>query len=312
MEIDLRGRRPVLDFDRLYPGGIMPLKVRGVAVAEESEVEVTVEAITPLRINSGSVRIGHDDEFTLFIPASDVSPFVMEIAVDESDIACIPRVYGDRAVLLQFADAVADEDAPTFEHSEMGELSRFVRRVSDRSFLVLLEASTFALTGSFEPIEAVTVEVEEIEEGDDETRAEFIISFSDVPDGGFFRISDSTGSTDKLHYSASAWEIEKALIDDGITGYQVYQVASNPAAFSVVADFPGVVETPEVETRFASPVGFTAELDLSELTLRASLAGVTSETCFLAVKVDGVTVFSDMIPLMRLFDGGLLASDIVI
>jgi hypothetical protein len=306
MEIDLRGKRPALDFDKLYAGDVMPLTVRGVTLTEESVASVMVETITPLRINSGSVRINHGGFSTAFVSAKDASPYVLELAIDESDVAGIPSAYNDSALLLTYGAAVPDETAPTFEHSELGVLPGFVRRVSDRVFVIPLALSKFSLTGAFDAIEDVTITVDEIEEGDDETRAEFSISFSGTPDGGFWLISDSTGSTGKLHHSASAREIEKALSDAGISGFRVYVATESPQSFFLVADSPGVVETPIVESHFVAPSGFTATLDLSDLTLRASLAGIQSQSCILSVVVDNVTVFSDLIPLMRLFDGGLL------
>jgi len=306
MEIDLRGKRPALDFDKLYAGDVMPLTVRGVTLTEESVVGVTVETITPLSINSGSVRINHGGFSTAFVSAKDASPYVLELAIDESDVAGIPSAYNDSALLLTYGAAVPDESAPTFEHSEIGVLPGFVRRVSDRVFVIPLALSKFALTGAFDAIEPVTLELEELEEGDETTRAEYMLSFSGRVDEGFFRLSASTSKTAKIHHSASAWEIERAMVAAGITAYKVYLALEDPREFAIVANAAGALPDLTVESHFVAPSGFTSTLDLSDLTLRASLAGIQSQSCILSVVVDGVTVFSDLLPLMRLFDGGLL------
>lgn len=306
MEIDLRGKRPSLDFDQLHPGDILPLKVRGVAVTAESEVSVSVETVSPLEIKSGSVRINYGGESTAFISAVDASPYVMELAVDESEVAGVPSVYSESALLMTFGSAVTDENAPTLEHSEIGVLPGFVRRVTDRVFVIPLAVKTFALAGGFDPIAPAEITVEETEAGDATTRAEYLLSFSDVPDGGFWIIYDDDAESGKLHHSASGWEIERNLIGSAITGYKVYAVERNPNVFSLIANAPGESGPVTVSTHFLAPSGFTAELDLTELNLRASLAGIRAESCILSVKVDGVTVFSDLMPLMRLFDGGFL------
>jgi hypothetical protein len=57
MDIDLRGKRPVVDFDKDNAGDDMPVTVRGVYVADCDDVEITIETPVPLRIGSGKVRI---------------------------------------------------------------------------------------------------------------------------------------------------------------------------------------------------------------------------------------------------------------
>ena len=75
MDIELRGKRPVVDFDKVNAGDVLPITVRGVDAVDGDDVEVIVETPVPLRIGSGKVRINAVGESTRWIDADDLSHF---------------------------------------------------------------------------------------------------------------------------------------------------------------------------------------------------------------------------------------------
>lgn len=307
MEIDLRGKRPTVDFDRLTVGDVLPLTVRGIDTGDSGTVQVKVDTVSPLKIRSGKVRINYGVDASRWIDAQELSPYVLAKALQQADIGSEVREVS-RGVLIEFGETVLDANAPTLEHDDLGTLSSFVRRVDSTSFLVVIEVSTLAFEGTFTDLSAATMSVTTVASGNASTKARFTVAFSDYPDGGYYLLSDGVGVA-RLHWQASPWEIERSLVDAGITNLQCFERNTEPPSFSLVGDTVGAVAAPTVESHLYGPIGFTAELDLSALALRAALAGVQSESCIFSVKVNGVTVYSELTPLAKLFEGGRLAGD---
>jgi hypothetical protein len=308
MDIDLRGKRPVVDFDKVNAGDVLPVTVRGVDVADGDDVEVTIETPVPLRIGSGKVRITAVGESTRWIDADDLTPYVLGLALNEALTDVTTEVKSD-SVVLYFDTNIQDGDAPVLEHSGLGELPDFVTRKGQRVFVIRLEVVTLALEGTFLELDAAEFTMTEIELGGVADRGEYALALSDYPDFGFFRIKSGNSITDQLYWQASAWEISRALKAASITGFSVYATTANPPEFRILADAVGVIPALTVESFLFGPNGFEATLDLSELSLRAGLAGVRSMTCNFVVRVNGLTVFSDLFPLSRLIRGGSIAGD---
>lgn len=308
MDIDLRGKRPVVDFDKVNAGDVLPITVRGVDVADGDDVEVIVETPVPLRIGSGKVRINAVGESTRWIDADDLSPYVLGLALNEALTDVTAEVKSD-SVVLYFDTNISDGDAPALEHSGLGELPDFVTRNGQRVFVIRLEVVTLALEGTFLELDAAEFTMTQVQAGGASDRGEYTLDLSDYPDFGFFRIKSGSNITDQLYWQASAWEISRALKAASITGFSVYATTANPPQFQILADAVGVITAPTVESFLFGPGGFEATLDLSELSLRAGLAGLRSMACNFVVRVNGLTVFSDLFPLSRLIRGGSIASD---
>ena len=308
MDIDLRGKRPVVDFDKVNAGDVLPVTVRGVDVADGDDVEITIETPAPLRIGSGKVRINAVSESTRWIDADDLTPYVLGLALNEALSDVTTEVKSD-SVVLYFDTNIQDGDAPVLEHSGLGELPDFVTRKGQRVFVIRLEVVTLALEGTFLELDAAEFTMTEIELGGVSDRGEYALALSDYPDFGFFRIKSGNNITDQLYWQASAWEISRALKAASITGFSVYATTANPPEFRILADAVGAIPALTVESFLFGPNGFEASLDLSELSLRAGLAGVRSMTCNFVVRVNGLTVFSDLFPLSRLIRGGSIAGD---
>lgn len=308
MDIDLRGKRPIVDFDTINAGDVLPLIVRGVDVVDGDDVEVIVETPTPLRIESGKVRINAVGESTRWIDADDLSPYVLGLALNEALTDVTTEVKSD-SVVLYFDANIQDGDAPVLEHSGLGELPDFVTRKGQRVFVIRLEVVTLALEGSFFALDPAEFTMTEVEAGSVTDRAEYILELSDYPDFGFFRINSGTDMTDELYWQAGAWEISRALRAAHIDGFSVFANQANPPAFRILADEVGITPALTVESLLFGPIGFEASIDLSELSLRAGLAGIRSMTCNFVVRVNGITVFSNLFPLSRLIRGGSIAGD---
>ena len=308
MDIDLRGKRPVVDFDKVNAGDVLPVTVRGVDVADGDDVEITIETPVPLRIGSGKIRINAVGESTRWIDADDLTPYVLGLALNEALSDVTTEVKSD-SVVLYFDTNIQDGDAPVLEHSGLGELPDFVTRKGQRVFVIRLEVVTLALEGTFLELDAAEFTITEVEAGGVSDRGEYALALSDYPDFGFFRIKSGNNITDQLYWQASAWEISRALKAASITGFSVYATTANPPEFRILADAVGVIPALTVESFLFGPNGFEASLDLSELSLRAGLAGVRSMTCNFVVRVNGLTVFSDLFPLSRLIRGGSIAGD---
>ena len=308
MDIDLRGKRPVVDFDKVNAGDVLPVTVRGVDVADGDDVEITIETPVPLKIGSGEVRITAVGESTRWIDADDLTPYVLGLALNEALSDVTTEIKSD-SVVLYFDTNIQDGDAPVLEHSGLGELPDFVTRKGQRVFVIRLEVVTLALEGTFLELDAAEFTMTEIELGGVSDRGEYALALSDYPDFGFFRIKSGNNITDQLYWQASAWEISRSLKAASITGFSVYATTANPPEFRILADAVGVIPALTVESFLFGPNGFEATLDLSELSLRAGLAGVRSMTCNFVVRVNGLTVFSDLFPLSRLIRGGSIAGN---
>jgi hypothetical protein len=308
MDIDLRGKRPVVDFDKVNAGDVLPVTVRGVDVVDGDDVEITIETPSPLRIGSGKVRITAVGESTRWIDADDLTPYVLGLALNEALTDVTTEIKSD-SVVLYFDTNIQDGDAPVLEHSGLGELPDFVTRKGQRVFVIRLEVVTLALEGTFLELDAAEFTMTEVEAGGVADRGEYSLALSDYPDFGFFRIRSGTDVTDQLYWQSGAWEISRALKAAYIDGFSVYATTANPPEFRILADAVGVIPALTVESFLFGPNGFEASLDLSELSLRAGLAGVRSMTCNFVVRVNGLTVFSDLFPLSRLIRGGSIAGD---
>ena len=308
MDIDLRGKRPVVDFDKVNAGDVLPVTVRGVDVVDGDDVEITIETPSPLRIGSGKVRITAVGESTRWIDADDLTPYVLGLALNEALTDVTTEIKSD-SVVLYFDTNISDGDAPVLEHSGLGELPDFVTRKGQRVFVIRLEVVTLALEGTFLELDAAEFTMTEVEAGGVADRGEYSLALSDYPDFGFFRIRSGTDVTDQLYWQSGAWEISRALKAAYIDGFSVYATTANPPEFRILADAVGVIPALTVESFLFGPNGFEASLDLSELSLRAGLAGVRSMTCNFVVRVNGLTVFSDLFPLSRLIRGGSIAGD---
>ena len=99
MDIDLRGKRPVVDFDKVNAGDVLPVTVRGVDVADGDDVEITIETPVPLRIGSGKIRINAVSESTRWIDADDLTPYVLGLALNEALTDVTTEVKSDSVVL---------------------------------------------------------------------------------------------------------------------------------------------------------------------------------------------------------------------
>ena len=308
MDIDLRGKRPVVDFDTVNAGDVLPVTVRGVDAVDGDDVEITIETPVPLKIGSGEVRITAVGESTRWIDADDLTPYVLGLALNEALSDVTTEIKSD-SVVLYFDTNIQDGDAPALEHSGLGELPDFVTRKGQRVFVIRLEVVTLALEGTFLELDAAEFTMTEIQAGGASDRGEYALALSDYPDFGFFRIKSGNKITDQLYWQAGAWEISRALKAASITGFSVYATTANPPEFRILADAVGVIPALTVESFLFGPNGFEATLDLSELSLRAGLAGVRSMTCNFVVRVNGLTVFSDLFPLSRLIRGGSIAGD---
>lgn len=308
MDIDLRGKRPVVDFDKINAGDVLPITVRGVDAVDGDDVHIIIKSPVPLRIGSGKIRITAVGESTRWIDADDLSPYVLGLALNEALTDVITDVKAD-SVVLYFDANISDGDAPVLEHSGLGELPDFVTRKGQRVFVIRLEVVTLALDGAFLELDAAEFTMTEVVAGNVSDRGKYTLALSDYPDFGFFRIKSGNNITDQLYWQASAWEISRALKAASITGFSVYATTANPPQFQILADVAGVITAPTVESFLFGPGGFEATLDLSELSLRAGLAGVRSMACNFVVRVNGLTVFSDLFPLSRLIRGGSIAGD---
>jgi hypothetical protein len=308
MDIDLRGKRPVVDFDKVNAGDVLPITVRGVDAVDGDDVDIIIETPVPLRIGSGKIRINAVGESTRWIDADDLSPYVLGLALNEALSDVTTDVKAD-SVVLYFDANISDGDAPVLEHSGLGELSDFVTRKGQRVFVIRLEVVTLALEGVFIELSPASITMTEVQAGGSAARGEYTLVLSDYPDFGFFRILSGTDVTDQLYWQSGAWEISRALRAAHIDGFSVFATQSDPPEFQILADEVGVIPALTVESFLFGPSGFEATLDLSELSLRAGLAGVRSMTCNFVVRVNGLTVFSDLFPLSRLIRGGSIASD---
>lgn len=297
--------------DSLRPGDDLTFNLHGVDIDlnETPAAELTLSLQKPYPINEGEFTFTYGANSTPAIPAEECTAYNLNIALN--DLASIVsaggvEVYDDRDRLIVHFLAVGSRNAFTAYHSILGTLSgRSVVLVAGNdnhraSIELDLTCQVLAQSTSSTNLDAVTVTVTEINEGDADEQQRDRITIAGKPSYGKFQVwIDSETATQFLSPDISAYQMQCALnsLEDDFTVSR--RETNADIRFDIIRNSVGANASPSVSNTFLGPIGITMDMDCTKVLQLLNAAGVKlPKPAILTFRYDSQAIFSHPVNLL--------------